>query len=112
MAEALEQKVQAAEEVLDTRPAEALQQLREVVFTDINDAETLKVKDKALQLMVDALVKSKDAASLRQLLNDLRPMFSSIPKAKTAKIVRMVIDSIAKVPNSTQVQVSESMWHA
>ena len=50
-------------------------------------------------------MKQADAPGLRALLTDLRPLFAAVPKAKTAKIVRTVIDSIAKVPNSTQLQV-------
>jgi len=42
---------------------------------------------------------------LRTLLTELRSLFALIPKAKTAKIVRTVVDTIAKVPNSTAVQV-------
>ena len=39
------------------------------------------------------------------LLTELRPLFAVIPKAKTAKIVRTIIETIAKVPNSAQLQV-------
>ncbi len=31
--------------------------------------------------------------------------FNTVPKAKTAKIVRSIIDSIARIPNSTELQV-------
>ena len=50
-------------------------------------------------------MKAKDAQALRQLLTDLRPLFTALPKAKTAKLVRTIIDTIAKVPGSTQIQV-------
>ena len=40
------------------------------------------------------------------LLKELRPMFELLPKAKTAKIVRTVIDSMAKIPNTTDRQVA------
>lgn len=82
--------------------------LREVVAGSApNDAECLKVKEGALTKLTELLVEQRDAAALRSLLSDLRPLFAAIPKAKTAKIVRTVIDSIAKVPDSQQLLVSE-----
>ena len=70
-----------------------------------NDADTLKIKDEALQKLSDAYIKSGDATALRQLLTDLRPLFGSLPKAKTAKIVRSIIEATAKIPGSTDLQV-------
>ena len=107
MADALARQVQEAEEAAASNPAAAVAGLREAVTgPHPNDAESLKVKEAALQKLTDLLVKQQDAAALRSLLADLRPLFAAIPKAKTAKIVRTVIDSIAKVPNSTQLLVS------
>jgi 26S proteasome regulatory subunit N6 len=107
MAEELNAKVQAAEEQADTNPAAAAAQLRDVVAGQHpNDAESLKVKEAALQKLTDLLVKQGDAQGLRSLLTDVRPLFGAIPKAKTAKIVRTVIDAIAKVPNSSHLLVS------
>jgi hypothetical protein len=106
MAEALAQQVAAAVEAAGTNPAAAVARLRDVVTgAHPNDVESLKVKETALQKLTELLVKQQDAAALRGLLTDLRPLFAAIPKAKTAKIVRTVIDSIAKVPNSTQLLV-------
>lgn len=94
--EVLAQKIQA--------PEGAAAQLRDLVTGGHpNDAECLKVKEAALQKLCDLLVKQHDAAALRGLLTDLRTLFAAIPKAKTAKIIRTVIDSIAKVPHSTQL---------
>jgi 26S proteasome regulatory subunit N6 len=107
MAEALQQKLQAASEAIETQPANAVAQLRDILLGSYpNDAEALKVKESALDMLAAALVKQKDTAGLRKLLTDLRPWFGVIPKAKTAKLVRTVIESIGKVPDSTQVLVS------
>lgn len=46
-----------------------------------------------------------DAAAVRTLLSELRPLFSVLPKAKTAKLVRSLIEAISTVPDSTQLQV-------
>lgn len=107
MAEALQQKLQAASEAIETQPANAVAQLREILLGSYpNDAEALKVKESALDMLAAALVKHEDTAGLRTLLTDLRPWFGVIPKAKTAKLVRTIIESIGKVPDSTQILVS------
>lgn len=49
--------------------------------------------------------KKGDAASVRTLLSELRPLFGVLPKAKTAKLVRSLIEAISTVPDSTQLQV-------
>jgi chromosome condensin MukBEF complex kleisin-like MukF subunit len=91
---------------LDDLPAKEAA-LRAVAFAEgaAADAETIKVKEAAVALLSDALTQQKKAAELAQLLEDLRGFFAVIPKAKTAKIVRTVIDQIAKVPDSTELQV-------
>ena len=47
--------------------------------------------------------------ALRVLLTELRPLFGAIPKAKTAKLVRGLIEAISRVPDSTQLQVRQGM---
>lgn len=80
---------------------------RKVVIGETsNDAESVKVKEEALQKLCDLKVKQKDAVGLRQLLTELRPLFTKFPKAKTAKMVRNLIDAISRVPDSTELQVS------
>jgi hypothetical protein len=86
-----------------------LQALKQTVFGEQgSDAEAIKQKEEAVSKLSDAYVKQQDAKALTELLSQLRPFFAIIPKAKTAKIVRNIIDQIAKVPNSTDIQVSLS----
>jgi hypothetical protein len=44
--------------------------------------------------------------NVMQLLRDCNDFFSNIPKAKTAKIVRNIIDIVAKSPDSLDVQIA------
>ena len=69
------------------------------------DAEIVKHKETAITKLTDLMVAAKDSHGLKKLLTELRAYFSVIPKAKTAKIVRSVIDSIAKIPGSTSLQL-------
>lgn len=43
---------------------------------------------------------------LIQLLKDIRPNFKDLAKAKTAKIVRTIVDSLGKIPNTEDRQVT------
>lgn len=102
--QSLQLRLQSAEEVEDAKAKQA--QLKDIIIGNHpNDVESVKVKEQAINKLTDSLVKQRDAAALASLLTELRPLFAAIPKAKTAKIVRTVIDSVAKVPNSTQLQV-------
>jgi len=76
------------------------------------DAEAIKQKEQAITDLSSLYVKTEKAAELRDLLGQLRPFFAVIPKAKTAKIVRSIVDSIAKIPGSTDLQVCNSLQHA
>ncbi len=104
MAEALQAKLDAANA---GSPAAAVPLLQDILLGSYpNDTDSLKVKEAALDALTEALVKQGDVVSLRSLLGSLRPWFAVIPKAKTAKLVRTIIDAIGKVPDSTQVLVS------
>ncbi len=74
------------------------------------DAESVKLKEQAVNQLAELLVKEQDAQGLAELLSQLRGFFAAIPKAKTAKIVRHIIDSISKVPGSTQLQARAARW--
>ena len=105
-AQRLSESFASAQEHEQAQPQVAIGKLRDIVLGDHpNDAETIKTKEQALQSLANLYAKQKDAEALRALLTELRPLFALIPKAKTAKIVRTVVDTIAKVPDSTAVQV-------
>lgn len=86
-------------------------QLRAFILEEkAGDAETLKLKEQAITQLCELLVQRQEAQPQAELLSQLRGYFASIPKAKTAKIVRNIIDSIAKVAGSTQLQVRMAQY--
>lgn len=106
----MQQALERAEETAsdEGRLVEAVPQFRDIVLGGQygNDAESLKIKEKAIDGLVQSMVKLGDSGGLKALLADLRSWFGVIPKAKTAKIVRTIIDGISEIPNSTEIMVS------
>ncbi|KAI8468254.1 MAG: 26S proteasome regulatory complex [Monoraphidium minutum] len=103
----LDEQINQAKDLIDRDPKQAGQALRAVVFdAPGTDVDTVRAKEQAIGFLSDVYVKLGDAKSLADLLAQLREFFGAIPKAKTAKIVRGIIDQIAKIPDSTQLQVA------
>ncbi|KAF7151614.1 hypothetical protein RHSIM_Rhsim02G0180600 [Rhododendron simsii] len=88
------------------KPSEAISILYRILDNPSSSAEALRIKEKAISNLADLLREENRAEELRSLLTQLRPFFSLIPKAKTAKIVRSIIDAVAKIPNTSDLQLS------
>ncbi|KAG6684602.1 26S proteasome non-ATPase regulatory subunit 11 homolog isoform X1 [Carya illinoinensis] len=87
-------------------PAEAISILYRVLENPSSSAEALRIKEQAITKLSDLLRQENRAEDLRNLLTQLRPFFNLIPKAKTAKIVRGIIDAVAKIPGTSELQIS------
>lgn len=102
-------RLKALEEIEDQSPREAVRLYKELILTDTStEVEAIKAKETTIQKIAELYIKLQEAESLRLLLTELRPLFLTFSKAKTAKVVRNIIDSIAKVPNSVALQVRNS----
>merc|ERR1712217_304802 len=55
--------------------------------------------------LADFLVTKKRAGDIRSLSQELRPLYSELPKAKAAKIERMLIETTGKIPDSQSIQI-------
>lgn len=97
----------AASELTDGAASSAA--LRDVALASpgADGPDCVKVREAAVGALCAARAAAGDGPGLAGLLTDLRPLFNVIPKAKTAKLVRGVIDAIAKVPGSEALQVRE-----
>ncbi|XP_028781302.1 26S proteasome non-ATPase regulatory subunit 11 homolog isoform X2 [Neltuma alba] len=87
-------------------PSEAISILYRVLDNPSSSPEALRIKEQAITNLSDLLRQENRAEDLRSLLTQLRPFFSLIPKAKTAKIVRGIIDSVSKVPGTSDLQIA------
>jgi 26S proteasome regulatory subunit N6 len=75
------------------------------------EQDSSKLKEQALLGLVDAYVKRRDTVSLARVLRDSAPFLNSLSKAKTAKLVRLVVDKageLSRVDNSTASSSSNS----
>ncbi len=98
-----EAQLERALELSDARPAEAAALLRALCLAP-GAGDDVKTREAAVHALASLLAKQRDAPALRALLTELRPLFAVIPKAKTAKLVRAVIDAVATVPDTTALQ--------
>ncbi|XP_047324583.1 26S proteasome non-ATPase regulatory subunit 11 homolog [Impatiens glandulifera] len=87
-------------------PSETIAILYRILENPSSSSEALRIKEKAISNLTDTLREDNRAEELRSLLTQLRPFFSVIPKAKTAKIVRGIIDAVAKIPGTSDLQIS------
>lgn len=86
--------------------SESIAILYRILENPSSSPEALRIKEQAISNLTDLLTQEKKAENLRSLLTQLRPFFSVIPKAKTAKIVRGIIDAVAKIPGTSDLQIS------
>lgn len=92
-------------EIEDTKPDEALKLFKQVVFEADPDGTYFKLKERALTHITAIYIKQSRHDDLRALLVECRPFFDTISKAKTAKIVRDVIEQVGfGVKDSIQLQ--------
>ena len=68
--------------------------------------DAIKAKEQTIYQLGELYAIRGEGAKLAQLLTNLRPFFATIPKARTAKVVRTLIETAAKIPDSMALQMS------
>ncbi|GJN88997.1 hypothetical protein Rhopal_001968-T1 [Rhodotorula paludigena] len=69
------------------------------------DDALLRDKEQAILALAQLHRDHHDAPALAQVVKDSRPLVEHLAKAKTAKLVRTLLDYFSDIPGSTQVQI-------
>ena len=89
---------------------ECAQKLENLVSTIISDKEhqedNASIFEKVLLALLDVYDAIGDQRKFADLLTKLKDYFIVIPKARTAKLVRLIIQALRKVPRSQDLQVN------
>jgi len=87
-------------------PEKAITSYKDIIFNklDLEDPNA-KGREAAIYALGDFLVAKKRSQDVATLSKELRALFTEIPKAKTAKIVRKLIDLLSDIPNSESLQI-------
>jgi len=88
--------------IASVNPGGAITLLKELLSIDTDD---LRIKEMALYKLAELYAQLRSHDDIRMLLVESRPYFSTIPKARTAKIVRSLIDIVGEIPDSLHFQI-------
>ncbi|KAK0566097.1 26S proteasome regulatory subunit rpn6 [Tilletia horrida] len=69
------------------------------------DEDALKLKEGALLKLGQVYRDTKDAEALADIVRKSRALMAAGAKAKTAKLIRTLIDYFSEIPNSKQLQI-------
>merc|ERR1740123_2787708 len=94
-----------AKDLETTNPEQAVQAYKSIINNVEVEDPTAKCREKAIYALAELFVTKGQARQISDLTAELRVLFTQIPKAKTAKIVRTLIDTLAKIPESSSVQI-------
>ena len=88
---------------LDMDPEEAA--LVSAIQAEDASDEAIKAKEQAIYKLGELYARKREGDKVAALISSLRPFFAIIPKARTAKVVRTLIEEVAKIPDSMALQM-------
>jgi 26S proteasome regulatory subunit N6 len=105
-AKIFDEKLEKAKDLETTNPDQAVQAYKDIIQNkeELEDPAA-KGREQAIYALSDFFVAKKKPQEILALSQQLRPLYGELPKAKTAKIVRALIDMVAKVPGSQALQI-------
>ena len=99
------EELKRATDIKDTYPDQSITILTSLLLADLPSADSVKIKESAILTLGKIYAEHNKSQELTELISQIRPLFSSFPKAKTAKIVRSLIDFSGLIPNSQGLQI-------
>ncbi|CAI6335406.1 unnamed protein product [Periconia digitata] len=96
-----------AQKIAKTDPKKAEQVFKEVLSTNPGSNEAaIKNYESALISLGELFRDQRRVDALAELVRQTRSVLSSFAKAKTAKLVRQLLDLFTTIPNTTDVQIA------
>jgi 26S proteasome regulatory subunit N6 len=105
--DSLQVKFEEVESSTNTLP-EKLEDYKLLLQNERTDDLAVKVKEQCIYRLARIYTESKQFSEVLNLLKANGDFFSVIPKAKTAKIVRQILNIVATVPDSLSIQIDLS----
>jgi 26S proteasome regulatory subunit N6 len=84
--------------------AQAVPALKAIVGDERDDEAVHRIKELAIYKLGRIFQKEKRATDLAALSKEFRPFFATIPKARTAKIVRTIIEMVSQIPDTLALE--------
>lgn len=91
-----------AMEVVD--PNRQAELFRALIQREGASDKQFKIQEQGIYRLAEVLAREKRTTELVNLVSELRPVFQSIAKARTAKIVRTIFDLVARIPDTMDTQ--------
>ncbi|KAF9443373.1 PCI-domain-containing protein [Macrolepiota fuliginosa MF-IS2] len=92
----------------ESEPAQAERIFKQILSENLgtSDAQILRDKEVALVKLGELYRDKKNASALADVIKLSRSFMSSTAKAKTAKLIRTLLDFFSAIPNSQAIQMS------
>ncbi|CAI4217272.1 unnamed protein product [Parascedosporium putredinis] len=108
MAQGDSARVQEAQKLAKTDPRKAEQLLRDIISQtpSVNSEAAVRDYELALIALGEIYRDEKNTTELVELVKTSRSVLSSFAKAKTAKLVKQLLDLFQDIPNSNEIQIA------
>jgi len=101
----LEADFASAQEVQSLDSAAGAHAYGEIMQSPLADEASCRVKEQAIYALTHIYADEKAFDSILAVLSVANALFELIPKAKTAKIVRTILEIVSQVPDAIDLQV-------
>ncbi|ORX96015.1 PCI-domain-containing protein [Basidiobolus meristosporus CBS 931.73] len=96
-----------AEETAQTAPQNAVEIYKRLLADDsASKEESVKIKEQSLLKLGELYQKLNQPTELSELIRNSRSFLASIPKAKSAKLIKTLVDCFSGIPDSLDLQIS------
>lgn len=101
----LQERLDDAVALVPTSPNDAIAEFRAIIADGAKGDAANRAKEQSIYKLGKTFAEAGRSAELAALLTELRPFFGTLAKARTAKIVRTLIDLVARIPDTVDLQV-------